>query len=108
MKGILKKLNKFLIIILMITIAQSCVTAGKKFDPGLLNLLTPGKSSVDDAIALFGKPTSESYYPDGSRLLQWIYSQGSLFGGKAAHVAILFDSNDIMIRVTHKSEVSVH
>ena len=86
---------------------QGCVTAGKKFDPKLLDSLTPGKSTVHDAIALFGEPASTSNYPNGSRLLQWIYSQGTPFGARSAHVAILFDSNDIMIRVTHKFGIGV-
>ena len=102
-----KKLCAFLIIASIIMLIQGCVTAGKKFDPKLLDSLTPGKSTAHDAVALFGEPASTSNYPDGSRLLQWMYSQGTPFGGKGAHVAILFDSNDIMIRVTHKFGIGV-
>lgn len=80
----------------------ACVTVGKKFDIDKVDQLQPGISTTSDAIRLLGPTTSESSMQGNAKLLQWQYSQGTLAGGSGAHVAILFDANGKMVRVTHK------
>src|SRR5262249_39287743 len=80
-----------------------CMTIGHRFDPDLVDTLRPGQSTMDDAIALLGKPTSTSSLGNSRTLLHWHYSQGPLVGGRVAHVAVIFDGADKMVRVTQKS-----
>lgn len=81
---------------------SGCITIGHKFDPAGADRLTPGTSTMSDAIAVLGPTTAMSAGPNGSTLLQWQYSQGTLVGGSGAHLAILFDADGKMIRVTHR------
>lgn len=103
------------------------------FDMAKVDQLVPGASSVEEATQLLGTPNSESAYADGSRLLQWIGSHvtrsgsgsamavSTVVGGVAVgrsfsspsryraygwHVAILFDKDGKMVRVTHRSSTS--
>src|SRR5262245_48141345 len=78
---------------------------GHQFDATSVNLLQPGVSTEDDAIAMFGKPNSVSNKDDGSQLLQWMYSRGTLVGGSGAHAAILFGPDHKMVRVVHVFEL---
>lgn len=78
--------------------SQPTVGVGKIFDPTRVDQLTPGVSTIADAKQLMGPTSSESSFPNGQSLLQWLYVSGS----KGAHVAILFDPNNKMLRVTHK------
>ena len=78
--------------------SQLTVGVGKIFDPARVDQLTPGVSTISDAKKLLGPTSSESSFPNGSSLVQWQYISGS----KGAHVAILFDPNNKMLRVTHK------
>ncbi len=78
---------------------------GTRFDPNVINQLTPGVSTQQDAIAKLGKPMAVSTNADGSQLLQWQYVYGTAVGiGGGAHAAILFGSDGKMIRVTHISQ----
>ena len=86
----------------LLTLLSACTTIGNKFDPSRVYELTPGVSTVADARNSLGPPSSMSSYPDGRRLLQWIYTQGTLIGGSGAHVAILFDDEGKMMRITHQ------
>ena len=89
----------------MAAVLTACMTIGKKFDPALVDQLKPGVSTQRDAIELLGQPTSQSSMANGSTLLQWQYTQGTPVGGHSAHVAILFDKKDIMVRVTLKTVI---
>lgn len=79
-----------------------CITVGNKFDPNVVNKLTPGISTEADATQLLGKPTAISSLAGGTELLQWQYSEGTIVGGSGAHVAILFGPDQKMIRITHQ------
>lgn len=83
----------------------ACVTIGTKFDIRKADQLTPQVSTADDAIALLGNPTSDSNINGTNRLLQWQYSQGTMVGGNGAHLAILFDKDGKMIRITNKTKI---
>jgi starvation-inducible outer membrane lipoprotein len=63
--------------------------------------LTPSVSTRDEAIALMGRPTSESAAPGGGVLMQWIDpQQPQAAGAKAVRVTVLFDSRGRMVHIT--------
>jgi hypothetical protein len=84
----------------------ACSTIGNKFDPAAVQELRPGVSTVQDAVAKLGPYVAESTQADNSRILRWLYAQGSMFGASAARVEILFDAEGRMVRVTHKGIVN--
>jgi hypothetical protein len=98
------KIFRRTILISTLALLAACASHGNKFDPAKVDLLTPGQSNIGDATALLGKPTSVSTAANGSKLLQWQYVQAVLIAGKGAHVAILFDQTEKMVRVTHRYE----
>ena len=81
----------------------ACMTIGSKFDLSKVDQLTPGVSTMSDAIQLLGPVRAESTLQNNSKLLQWQYVQGTPVGGSGAHLAILFDASGKMVRITHKS-----
>jgi outer membrane protein assembly factor BamE (lipoprotein component of BamABCDE complex) len=84
---------------------SACMTIGHKFDPEALDSMRPGVTTIQDAETALGKPASSSAAVNGGTLLQWIYTQGSVVGGSSAHVAVLFDKDGRMVRVTHRSQM---
>jgi hypothetical protein len=94
-------------VVVAASLMVGCRTLGNKFDPALVDRLTPGVSSSIDATQLLGKPTSETNNADGSQLLQWAYVQSSPIGAKSARVAVLFDKDGKMIRVAHRGGTEV-
>lgn len=98
-------MKRLLCALLVISTFAGCVTIGHRFDSRKVDLLVPGVSTIQDATTLLGEPSAESTYPDGSRLLQWQYVQGTPVGGSGEHVAILFDVGGLMVRVTHRSRI---
>lgn len=80
------------------TIPAKGMTIGYKFDPNRANDLSPGKSTIDDAIKLLGPPTSETNI--GSNVLvQWQYIEGS----KVALVGIIFNQSAVMIKIQNRT-----
>jgi hypothetical protein len=72
----------------------ACTTIGNKFDPDRVGDLKPGISTIADATAVLGPPSFQSSDSNGSRLLQWHYTQISAFSGlSGADIGILFDDN---------------
>ncbi|WP_249170535.1 hypothetical protein [Burkholderia multivorans] len=86
-------------------ILAACMTAGNKFDASAVDALRPGVTTIQDAESALGKPASASTGANGGTLLQWIYSRGSIIGASSAHVAVLFDNDGKMVRVTHRSQM---
>ena len=83
----------------------ACTTIGSQFDISKADQLTPGVSTVNDAIKLLGPVHAESAMQNNSKLLQWQYVQGTLLGGSSSHIAILFDASGKMVQITHKSSI---
>jgi hypothetical protein len=105
----MRRLRQFTVLATLLMLASACITVGHKFDLAKVDLLTPGASTIDDATRLLGEPSAESDMPDGTKLFQWQYSQGTALGtGSASHVAILFGADGKMIRVSHRSHTTVH
>lgn len=90
-------------LILTCALVSACISSGSKFDTSKVDQLQQGSTTLQDAIAMFGKPRSESTYANGSKLAQWIYMQSSPAGSETNHLAVLFDSNGKMVRIVEKS-----
>lgn len=91
-----------------LTLLAACVTVGNKFNPAKADELSPGVSTIADATRLLGPIAAESNLPDGTKLLQWQYSQGTAVGtGSGAQLAILFDREGKMVRIAHRSATKV-
>jgi outer membrane protein assembly factor BamE (lipoprotein component of BamABCDE complex) len=84
---------------------SACMTIGHKFDPSAVDSMRPGVTTIQDAETALGKPASSSATANGGTLQQWIYSQGSMVGASSAHVAVLFDKDGKMVRVTYRSQM---
>lgn len=97
----------YLMVLMSACTLTACMTIGHKFDIEQLDQLQPKVSSVSDATQLLGPATSETSYPDGSRLLQWQFSQGTPFGGKGAHAAVLFGQDGRMIQVVQRTNINL-
>jgi hypothetical protein len=85
------------------TALAGCMTIGLRFDPGLVDTLRPGQSTMDEAIALLGTPNSTTALGHGRTLLQWHYSEGTFVRAGGAYVSVLFDAGGTMVRVAHKN-----
>ena len=86
--------------VLMATALTACAaptTIGAK-----ASRLTPGVTTISDAIAVLGPPRSRSTMPNGGVLLQWMELNPGFLKAKGAHVAVLFDASGKMLRVTHE------
>ncbi|WP_176080768.1 outer membrane protein assembly factor BamE [Paraburkholderia tropica] len=83
----------------------ACMTVGNKFDPSAVDSMRPGVTTIQDAETALGKPQSTTAAANGGTLVQWMYTQGTMVGGSSAHVAVLFDKDGKMVRVTHRSQL---
>lgn len=72
---------------------SACVSVGTGFDPSLAAKLTPGASTLDDAVRLFGKPTGITQHPDGTRSASWIYTSHGPGTNIVKTMAVHFDGN---------------
>ena len=99
-----KRSMRRVFLVAALSLLGACASQGNKFDPAKVDQLTPGLSTISDATILLGKPTSVSTAANGSKLLQWQFVQAVLLAGQGAHVAILFDQSEKMVRVTHRFE----
>lgn len=91
--------------LLFAAVVTACASSGNKFDASKVDQLRPGISTAEEAVTLLGKPTAESNLVDGSKLLQWQYMSVLVASASSDHVAILFDTNGKMIRITHRSQI---
>lgn len=95
---------KYILGLFLLYFVSNCTTIGHSFDLNKVKELRPGISTTQDAKILLGKPTSTSVI-NNDTLLQWQYIHGTPTRGRGKHVAILFDKNGKMIRVTHQTEL---
>lgn len=92
---------RFILALLLLTGLTACTTP--RFDPAAARRLQPGVSTLSDAEKVLGTPTARSAAANGGSLVQWMDIQGSPLGrGYGAHIAILFDSDGRMVRLTHE------
>jgi hypothetical protein len=87
---------------LTLLLCVACATTGHRHNPAGVDSLEPGVSTIEDAQALIGRPSAETNYADGSRLLQWQFIHGTPFGASGSHLAVLFDADGKFVRVVHR------
>lgn len=77
---------------------------GHEFDGSAAQLLTPGTTTVDDAVARFGPPSSRSRYLNGGMIVRWRYLKDTPLGPESAWLEVMFDSDDRMIRIVQQGQ----
>ena len=86
------------------TFLMGC-TVSQTYPRETINQLKPGVSTIGDATRLLGEPVATSKI-ETDTLVQWIDIQGWPFRKHGAHLAILFDSGDKMVRITHQYDAN--
>ncbi len=80
----------------------SCVTMGNTFSDDDFNKIITGMTEEEVISILKTNPNSRSEYPNGTYLLQWMYSYGTPVGGGGRHIALLFGPDHRLIKITHQ------
>jgi hypothetical protein len=101
-----KRLKIAVVAICVAVAAAACGRQiGTRFDGTSVRSLTPGVSTLHDAVARLGVPPSRTLGLLGGRTLaRWIYLKDTRHGTESARVDILFGSDNRMIRVVHQRE----
>lgn len=91
---------------LMLALVGCTSTVGTPFDQSKINDLKPGVSTEKDAEALFGPPTSVVTGTEtGRQLLTWSYAQGTITGGRAERLQLLFSPDKRYIQTVEQVSV---
>lgn len=77
---------------------------GHKFDGSAAQLLPPGTTTVEDAVARFGPPSVRSRHANGETIVRWRYLKDTPLGPESASLEIMFNSDDRMIRIVKQEE----
>ncbi len=70
-----KSLNGLCLTIMMLYLAACSSATGQNFDTASIQKIQNGKTTRDQLIGMFGRPDSDSSYPDGQRVMMWKYSK---------------------------------
>lgn len=68
----MNKIN-LLIVILSTFIITACAHSGTKIQQHQVEKLIEGKTTLEEAIAIFGKPINQTLMPDGRKSIMWSY-----------------------------------
>jgi hypothetical protein len=79
---------------------------GTNYDPTAVARLTPGMSHAA-VIAMLGTPNATVTLADGSQLLTWLHSRGSMFGAQARSVTLQFGADGRYIRTVSQVATDV-
>ena len=79
----------------------SCATIGKQIDFSRIDQLKPGVSTIQDAVAVLGPYSSQSY-GNGIRSYGWSYAHANGLSGHVESQAafLVFDANGKLIRTS--------
>lgn len=99
-------MKKYLAAFAIIAIA-GCAQVGNKFDIAKADALQPGITTLDEAKAQLGAPTSVSTDAQGNQVVRWKYVSASPIGAQGARVDIVFDATGKMVRVAHRGTVGM-
>ena len=92
--------------VLIIALVAACSSeAGRNFDLTKADQFRPGVTTYDEAVSQLGKPTTLRRYPDGRFGAAWQYSKGTLSGGSAKGVGIVFSASGVMERMSGRVDV---
>jgi len=80
---------------------------GTNYDPREVDRLQPGMSK-SDVLSRLGPPNSTTTTADGSEIVVWLHSQGSMLGASARSVGLLFGKDGRLVRVINTTETQVN
>lgn len=94
--------------VVVVAFALGCTACsremGRKFDMSAADALTPGVSTLPDAIAALGPPAAGYISLSGREVAQWSYLKDGPGGTESANLMILFGADGRMIAVTRRGE----
>jgi len=61
-----------LFLFVLLLVLAGCLSTGNRVETNRLTEITKGKSTIDDVISRFGKPTSSVKFPNGERTLVYL------------------------------------
>jgi hypothetical protein len=79
-----------------------CVSVGTNYDPNRVSALHAGMSEAE-VVALLGKPNGVATNANGQRVLFWMHSTGSMFGGSARSLTLVFGPDGRLLEAPTKS-----
>lgn len=85
-----------------------CASVGQDFNMSDVDAFKPGVTTLSDAKEKLGKPYSESVDTFGRKTVIWVSSQGGLTKVRSKGVSIIFDRNEKMQSVVHKSSTEAN
>lgn len=102
----MKKIPKYIAFTVTSLTLAACASSGRNFDINAIDSLTPGETTIQEAIAKLGKPTSMHKQPNGDTMLGWNYVTANLIsGGKSKSAYIFFSPEGKMKKAAQKMEV---
>ncbi|MFP1891631.1 hypothetical protein ACLEEJ_05045 [Lonsdalea quercina] len=96
---------KKLLLIACMSLLIGCAYVGKNFDESKLAGVEKGKTTKQDLITSFGKPTTLTVDSEGNELLMWSYSMGSAFGANAKVLMIKTKNGKVESYTVSKSKI---
>jgi outer membrane murein-binding lipoprotein Lpp len=94
--------------IVSVVAMAGCASAGQDFSMAEVDAMKPGVTTLQDAVAKLGKPSSTNSVTNGVQIVSWIRVTSSPVGATSKSVAILFDREGRMLRVGSKSEMKTN
>ncbi|MFP1825217.1 hypothetical protein [Lonsdalea quercina] len=96
---------KKLLLIACMSLLIGCAYVGENFDESKLAGVEKGKTTKQDLITSFGKPTTMTVDSEGNELLMWSYSMGSAFGANAKVLMIKTKNGKVESYTVSKSKI---
>jgi outer membrane protein assembly factor BamE (lipoprotein component of BamABCDE complex) len=93
-----------------LSVAGCSAHVGNRYNVENVSQLVPGKTTYSEAVSLLGKPVGYQLVPEG-REVKWVYSEATVVivagRGHGDGVKVLFDKNDVMLRITAQASKDV-
>lgn len=96
-------MKKLMIVAAMFALA-ACVSHGQKFEMSDVDAMQPGVTTYDEAVAKLGKPKSQHFAKDGTKIVTWVYARAGGFTSEVKGTGMIFDQDGKLVRITSKSE----
>jgi len=81
---------------------NGCALFSKPVGMAAVDRFKTGVTTIDQATNVLGRPQSFTQQSDGSIVVGWLHRKTTNIGPDTQGVAILFDSNGKMVKVTQK------
>lgn len=98
-------MNKSILIAALLSFLVSTVSAatlGAEFEIERADAFQQGVTTLDEAKEQLGVPTSVSTDAEGNQVVWWKYVKVNLLGKDVRKLAVVFDKDGKMLRVTHR------